>query len=77
LLAETVIFHGSNMGNGSAHTCDNLPTILAGGGFKHAGHVAFDRKNNTPLSNLFVRLLHQMGIELDRFGSSTGTMGEV
>jgi hypothetical protein len=77
LLDQTVVFHGSNLGNGSAHTCDNLPIILAGGGFKHAGHVAFDRKNNRPLSNLFVRMLHQVGIELDRFGSSTGVVSEV
>jgi hypothetical protein len=77
VLEQTVLFYGSNMGNGSAHTCDNLPIILAGGGFKHAGHVAFDRGNNYPLSNLFVRMLQQMGIELDRFGSSTGVLSEV
>ena len=77
LLDQTIVFYGSNMGNGSAHTCDNLPVLLAGGGFRHAGHVAFDRKNNKPLSNLFVRMLHQMGIEMDRFGSSTGVISEV
>jgi hypothetical protein len=77
LLDQTVVFYGSNMGNASAHTCDNLPILLAGGGFKHAGHVAFDRKSNKPLSNLFVRMLQQMGIEMDRFGSSTGVISEV
>jgi hypothetical protein len=77
LLEQTVVFHGSNLGNASAHTCDNLPILLAGGGFKHAGHVAFNRKNNKPLSNLFVRMLGQMGLEMDRFGSSTGTLSEV
>jgi hypothetical protein len=77
LLDQTVIFYGSNMGNGSAHTCDNLPILLAGGGFKHVGHVAFDRKDNKPLSNLFVRMVQQMGLEMDRFGSSTGVVNEV
>jgi hypothetical protein len=77
LLDQTVLFYGSNLGNGSAHSCDNLPIILAGGGFKHAGHVAFDRKDNKPLSNLFVRMSQQMGIEVDRFGSSTGALSEV
>jgi len=77
LLDQTIVFYGSNMGNGSAHSCDNLPIMLAGGGFKHAGHVAFDRNNNKPLSNLFVRMLQQMGMESDRFGSSTGVLGEV
>lgn len=77
LLDQTAVLHASNLGNASAHTCDNLPVVLAGGGFKHAGHVAFDRKDNKPLSNLFVRMLQQMGIEMDRFGSSTGAIGEV
>jgi hypothetical protein len=77
LLDQTQVLYGSNLGNGSAHTCDNLPILLAGGGFKHAGHVAYDRKNNMPLSNLFVRMLRQMGLEMDRFGSSTGAISEV
>jgi hypothetical protein len=77
LLDQTVILHASNLGNASAHTCDNLPIILAGGGFKHAGHVEFDRKDNKPLSNLFVRMLQQMGIEMDHFGSSTGALSDV
>ncbi len=33
LLDRTVVFYGSNMGNASAHTCENLPVLLAGGGF--------------------------------------------
>jgi hypothetical protein len=36
--------------------------LLAGGGFRHQGHVAFDRRDNKPLSNLFVRMMQQMGI---------------
>ena len=55
----------------------NLPILLAGGGFKHAGHVAFDRKNNTLLSNLYVRILHQLGIEAKTFGASTGVVSEI
>jgi hypothetical protein len=77
LLDRTATFYGSNLGNGSAHACDNLPILLAGGGFKHAGHVAYDRKDNKPLSNLFVRMLQQMGLEMDKFGSSTGALSEV
>jgi hypothetical protein len=77
LLDQTIIFHCSNLGNASSHDAGNLPVILAGGGFKHSGHVAFDRKHNTPLSNLFVRMLQQLGLEMDRFGSSTGAISEV
>ena len=72
LLDRTVIFYASNLGNASSHDNNNLPIILAGGGFKHQGHVAFDRTNNTLLSNLFVRMLHQMDIEAESFGASKG-----
>jgi hypothetical protein len=77
LLDRTIVFHATNLGNASAHTNDNLPILLAGGGFRHAGHVGFDRKDNKPLSNLYVRMLQQMGLEADRFGSSTGKIDEV
>ena len=77
LLDQTIVLHASHLGNASSHSGDNLPIIVAGGGFKHAGHVAFDRKNNTPLSNLFVTMLQQMGIETSRFGASTGGIAEL
>ena len=77
LLDRTMIFHASNLGNGSGHSSSNLPIILAGGGFRHQGHVAFDRANNRPLSNLFVRMLQQMGIEANAFGTNTGVVSEV
>jgi hypothetical protein len=77
LLDRTVVLNASNLGNASAHTCKNLPIFLAGGGFDHRGHVLHDRENNTPLANLFVRMLHQLGVEEDRFGESTGVIDEV
>lgn len=77
LLDRTVVLNASNLGNASAHTCQNLPVFLAGGGFDHQGHVRFDRDDNTPLSNLFVRMLHQLGIEEDRFGASTALVSDV
>jgi len=48
--------------------------LLAGGGFRHGGHLAFDRTNNTPLANLFVSMLQDLGIEADRFATGTGTL---
>jgi hypothetical protein len=77
VLDRTAVLYASNLGNASSHTCDNLPIVLAGGGFRHQGHVVYDRRNNTPLSNLFVRMLQQTGIEARSFGSSTGVLGEV
>ena len=45
--------------------------LLAGGGYKHGHHVAHDPKNNTPFANLFVPLAQRMGLEIEKFGSST------
>ena len=74
LLDRTMVLYGSNMGNASSHDNRNLPVILAGGEFKHGQHLAFDQSNNYPLPNLYVSMLQQLGIETDRFASSTGTM---
>lgn len=77
MLDRTAIFYASNLGNSSSHDNNNLPILLAGGGFKHQGHLAFDRKNNKLLSNLFVRMIQQMGIEAKSFGASNGVVSEV
>jgi hypothetical protein len=77
LLDRTIVFWGSNIGNPSAHASNNLPIFVAGGGFRHQGHLGFDRKNNKPLSNLYLRILQQMGIDTNGFGSSTGVLSEL
>jgi len=74
LLDSTMVLYGSNMGDANTHDNRNLPILLAGGGFKHGRHLAFNRENNRPLSNLFVSMLQRMGVEADEFGSSTGTL---
>lgn len=74
LLDHIMILFGSNMGDANIHNNNNLPILLAGGGFKHGQHLSFDRDNNTPLSNLFVSMLGRLGIESDRFGSSNGSL---
>ncbi len=74
LLDRTSVLYGSNLGNGNNHDTKNMPMLLAGGGFRHAGHLAFDRQKNHPLPNLFVSILQRLGLETDRFASSTGTM---
>ncbi|MCR9117708.1 MAG: DUF1552 domain-containing protein [bacterium] len=74
LLDQSMVLFGSNLGNASSHANDNMPMILAGGGFKHKGHLAFDRTQNTPVANIYVSMLQRMGLEVDRFGSSTGAI---
>jgi len=74
LLANTSVLYGSNLGNASSHDTKNMPMLLIGGGFKHGQHLAFDEKQNYPLANLYVSVLHRLGIEVNKFASSTGTM---
>lgn len=77
LLDSTQVLMASSLGDASAHSSDNLPVFLAGGGFKHKGHLAFDQKNNYQLSNLYVRMLQKMGVETEKFGASTGILGDL
>ena len=44
------------------------------GGFRHGQHLAFDAQNNYPLTNLFVSMLQRLGLEVDKFASSKGTL---
>ncbi len=74
LLDGTMVLFGSHLGNSSSHNTRNLPIVLAGGGFRHGQHLAFDRQNNTPACNIHVSMLQQMGLEINSFGSSTGTL---
>ncbi|MCO8124564.1 DUF1552 domain-containing protein [Stieleria sp. TO1_6] len=74
LLDRTMVLFGSDLGNASSHNNTNVPVVLAGGGFKHGQHLGFDRTNNEPLSNIYVSMLQRMGLPIDRFGSSTGTI---
>jgi hypothetical protein len=74
LLDQTMVLYGSNMGDANVHNCDNLPILLAGGGFRHGQHLAFNRSHNTPLCNLFVSMLQRLGVATDKFASSSGTM---
>lgn len=74
LLDRTMVLYGSNLGNANTHVTTNLPTLFAGGGFRHGQHLAFDQERNYPLPNLFVSMLHRMGIPAEKFASSTGTM---
>ncbi len=74
LLDQTMVLYGSNMGNASSHDTRNLPILLAGGGFKHGQHLAFDRERNVPLSNLFTSMLQRFGLEVEQFSSGSGTL---
>ncbi|MCM8529441.1 MAG: DUF1552 domain-containing protein [Lentisphaeraceae bacterium] len=73
ILDSTTVIYGSNLGNASAHSWMNLPLVVIGGDFNHGSHIAYDQKNNEVFANLFVQVANKMGINIDKFGSSTGT----
>ncbi|MDC3254921.1 DUF1552 domain-containing protein [bacterium] len=73
LLDNTTVVIGSNFGDASNHTHNNLPTIIAGGGYRHQGHTVLERP--TPLCNLYLELMHRHNIDAASFGSSEHAMG--
>ncbi len=74
LLDRTMVFFSSNLGDASKHSVKNMPVLLAGGGFRHGQHLAFDENNHPPLCNLFISMLQRMGIDADTFGSGSSTL---
>lgn len=71
---RTTALIGAAMGNASSHNCKNLPIIVAGGGFKHGQHIAFDPVDNMPLCRLYVSMLQRFGIEEDQFATGKGSL---
>jgi hypothetical protein len=75
LLDHTVLAYGSNIR--SIHYLDNCPTVLAGGGagLVRGQHLVLPK--NTPLCNVWLSVLHGLGIPLERHGDSTGPVKEL
>src|SRR6516165_7814466 len=75
LLDHSLILYGSGMGNPNVHDHINLPIVVAGGaagGMKGGRHLRFDKA--VPLANLYLALLDKVGVRLDKFGDSNGTV---
>ena len=75
LFDHTMILYGCGMATGT-HSCRNLPLVLAGGGFKLGEHKIHPeaRGKRIMAANLLLSMLQNFGLEIDRFGSSTGTL---
>lgn len=76
LLDRTMVLFGTGLGDAARHSNRDLPTVIAGGGFRHRGHVDAQRPRGerTPLNNLYTTMLQQFGVELERFNNATGTV---
>jgi hypothetical protein len=78
LLDHTAVMFGCGMATGP-HSTKNLPLLLAGGGFKHGEHKVYpeDETKRVPAANLLLSILQSHGLEVDRFGSSNGTLPDL
>jgi len=75
LLDNTIVFYGSGLGNGGAHTPFDLPVLLAGrgaGALRAGQHVKLPL--DTPLNNLWLTVLNAMEAPAKSFGDSTGLL---
>lgn len=79
LLDDTIVLMGTGMGDASRHSNANLPTLVAGGGFKHGTHIAIDKKaNDAPLlGDLYITLMQRLGIEADSFSNANRNLNQL
>src|SRR5215510_13831210 len=79
LLDQTLIVHGTNMGNSNQHQHYDVPHFLIGGingKLKGGRHIHFDRKTITT-GNLLLSILDMYGINQDKQGDSTGRLAKL
>ncbi|TAH35408.1 MAG: DUF1552 domain-containing protein [Planctomycetota bacterium] len=75
LLDSAMIVYGSAIGDGNAHNHDNLPVLLCGrgGGSLHPGsHRRYPA--DTPMNNLHLALLAELGVPEPALGDGTAPL---
>ena len=75
LLDGTVVLYGSGMSDGNTHNNYNVPTVVIGGpekGLQGNRHLVYPK--GTPLANLSLSLMDKFGVQVERFGDSTGQL---
>jgi hypothetical protein len=75
LLDNSMVVYGAGISDGNRHNNENLPIIMAGkagGSIRTGRHVRYARE--TPLNNLFISMMAQMGVHTDTFGDGTGAL---
>lgn len=77
ILENSIILFGSNMANSDLHNNNPLPQLIAGhgGGIKGGQHLAMPK--DTPHANILLTMAQKAGVQLEKFGDSTGSFSEV
>ena len=75
LLDSTVVLYGSCFGDGNIHEHNRLPLFMAGlGNGALKGNLHYRAPRKTPMANAMLTVLQGLGVKVDKFGDSTGTM---
>jgi len=75
LLDHSLIMYGSGMSDSNLHSHHEIPLVVVGsGGGTVKGHRHLVHPKLTPVANLHVALAQKMGLEIDRYGESTGVV---
>ena len=75
LLDNCMILYGGALSDGNRHNSENLPLLLAGrggGAILPGRHLKYDEE--TPMCNLLLSMINNMGVETDAFGDATGRL---
>ena len=75
LLDNCMIIYGSGISDGDRHNHDDLPILMAGkagGKIRKGAHWRFPK--DTPLCDLYLWMLNQVGVKADSFGDSKGML---
>lgn len=72
LLDDTIVLVGTGMGDASRHSNRDLPTLVAGGGFQHKGHLSFDSNDSSSplLGDLYLTIMEKLGLEVGEFSNA-------
>ena len=75
LLDHMTILYGAGISNSNAHSGDNLPQMLVGGGagtWKGGRHLKYTDKPSQ--ANLLMTIMDKMGYPVEKVGGSTGKL---
>ena len=78
MLDHTLFLYGTGISDSNTHFHDDLPIALVGGkaaGIKGGRYIRYPK--GTPLTNLHVTILQNMGVPVEQIGDSTGTVGRL
>ena len=75
ILDHSMIVYGAGLSDGNLHAHYDLPTLVVGGGggrLKTGRHLRYPQ--DTPMTNLYLTMMDKLGIQMEKFGDSSGKL---